>query len=56
MRLIQALFEALDPRSLTKNQRFTLSFNVLMLVFLGICLFTDLKRIHRDSSWLLPSW
>ncbi len=50
MRLAEALtrpFESLDPKNLTRNQRFTLAFNLLTLIFLAICLFADLDRLHK---------
>ena len=50
VRAIQALgrlFEALDPKHLTKNQRFTLAFDILTLIFLALSLFADLERIHK---------
>ena len=50
VRLVQALarlFESLDPRHLTKNQRFTLAFDILMLVFLAVCLFAGMEGAQR---------
>ena len=49
-RLITALvrlFEALDPRGLTKNQRFTLACNMIVLIFFAGCLLGGLDRNQK---------
>lgn len=44
--LLGRLFEALDPKNLTKNQRFALACDLLAIVFFGVSLAARLAPWH----------